>query len=217
MNPIVLWLFGLMTFLSPVERAVTVPTWPGWQETVEERSQRYEAIAEALYEVAFDPIEPSLFGGGRGRSRTAVFLLAVAYHESGFVKDVDEGPCYRGKDGKNGRCDGGLAACMMQLRVGAGTTIEGWTKEELFADRTKCFRSGLRAMRKSFRACEHLEEDYKLNVYASGTCTRGHHRSKEIVSIARRMLDRQKPPGPDASFLLSELMLKRASFLADTR
>lgn len=186
------WLATIMVSAAPPEgprRSV-----PGWEETPDARRTRYGAIAEAAARVALDPATPPLFAGAQGRAQTAALLLAIAHHESGFAPDVDQGPCYRGP-GYVGRCDGGASACLMQVRVGDGQTREGWTRDELFADREKCFRAGLAIARRSARACALLPPLHRMTAYASGGCASalGKVRSAEIVSEWRRFLQVPKP------------------------
>jgi hypothetical protein len=99
---------------------------------------------------------------------------------------------------------------MMQIQIGKGTTnkrshgIDGLTQEDLFRDRKACFRAGLKLLRNSVSACSKLGKDYHLNAYASGVCGLGHQRSKEMLSIARRMLSMKAIPGNDKDFILAE-------------
>ncbi len=183
MHAVALWLLEIMSLTAPPERAATEKPMPGWAETVEERRDRYAAIADAARAVAFDPNERPVFGGKHARARTAALLVAIAYHESGFARDVDLGPCYRGKADDGKRCDEGRAACLMQIHISDGQTAEGYTRDELFADRTKCFRSGLHLVRRSFQACRELPEKHRLASYASGTCKGGLRGSEELMAL----------------------------------
>jgi hypothetical protein len=159
---------------APPERLTALPAFPGWQETVEERTTRYERLADAAIVV------------GKTRERVAL-LLAVSYHESGWAPDVDVGPCYRGADGMGMRCDGGRAACVMQVRVDAHPE---WKADELFGSREACFRAGLTLLERSRRACSKLGPDFFLDAYAGGTCeagwTQGHAKGLELLRLAQR-------------------------------
>jgi hypothetical protein len=196
MEPVVAWLVSLMASLAPPEVAAAQPAFPGWAETAEERAARYESIASDLAAVVYAPETRPLYSGRRARARTAALLVALAFKESGFAPDVDRGPCVKIRDPKTGyaRCDGGASACMLQVRTGAGTTLEGWTREELFADRKKCFTAGMNAARRSFVACARLGLDSLLNVYASGTCERGGPQGKERLDLALRLVSRPGAP-----------------------
>ncbi len=199
---VALWLFSLMTWLAPPEVIAARPQYPGWEESPDQKVARYEAIAQDIHQVIYDPSTEPLYQGEHGRARTAALVLAVAYKESGFAPDVDIGPCYRGKDGRSMRCDSGQSASMWQIKLGSGNTAEGWSQKDLFADRKKAIRAALAMMMKSFKACGREGPDYLLNAYASGVCGRGHGKSRERIGLARRMLtERGKVPGPDRLFL----------------
>ena len=172
MNPVTSWLFSLMVAFAPPEARANSAQLPGHEETATQKEARYQSIADDLYAVAYDPNETPLFKGNKGRARTAALLLAIAYHESGFAHDVDIGPCYRGRDGQGARCDHGRSACVMQIHIGDKTTAQGYSRDELFADRKKCFRAGLALVRRSLSECRHLDSKHRLNAYASGVCTR---------------------------------------------
>ena len=165
------FLLGIMVSFSPPEKLAALPAFPGWEETGEERRARYEAIEEAAHKVAFDPKETPLYRGPRGRGMTELTLLAIARHESGFARDVDLGPCYQATNARGlTRCDGGRAACLMQLEVGDGT-FYGWTKDELFQDREKCFRAGLKHLRHAVTVCVgKVPHEQMFNAYARGNC-----------------------------------------------
>jgi hypothetical protein len=186
MTPEVLsaWLVGVMMTTLPPGRAQP----PDAAETVEEGKARYGEIADALANVVLDPSEPSLWRGPSGRARTAALVLAVSYLESGWRKDVDLG------QGKHARGDDGNSWCMMQMHVGRGTTLEGWTGPDLVASREKCFRAGLHALRRSQRACRSRPIEEMLNAYASGTCTRGAAESRQRVGLAMRWYDQYPRP-----------------------
>jgi hypothetical protein len=203
------WLVSLLVLLAPPERLAAAPALPGWAETTQERTARYEAIAADLAAVVFDPGVRPVYGGPEGRARTATLVLALAYMESGFAPDVDQGPCYRGPPGSklHGRCDGGLSACLLQIRLGAGTTREGWTQQDLFADRRKCFTAGLRLVRQSTRAAQRagLGEDDLLRVYASGSVSRGAKESKVRLALARKLIARGGLPANDGNLFVIPL------------
>lgn len=179
----------VMQSLAPAERVTRLPQYPGWEETAEQRTARYEEIAKDLHTVL--QREPALFVGDEDKLRTGAQVLAVAFMESGFQKDVDRGPCYRGSPSTKGRCDGGRSACMLQIMVASGTTHEGYTKQDLFSDRTKCFESGLRRMRKSMMSCTVLGgPDAGLNQFASGSCLRGLKASRARLRLGQVAFDR---------------------------
>ncbi len=198
-SPVTAWLYALMVWAAPPDRFAAAHSFPGWQETVEARSARYRSIAEDLVATVYDPAERPAFAGKNGRARTAALLLALAIKESGLAPDADRGPCYRGRNGQSQRCDEGRSACMLQIRVGTGTTPEGWTREELFADRRKCLRAGLHRARRSVGACSREGPDFILNAYASGVCGRGHQESRERVALAERLFAHQPAPADEVA------------------
>ena len=209
-NTIVAWIYSLITLVSPPERLAALPQWPGYEESAQQKQERYMDIARDLYAVVYDPSTPPLYQGPQGRATTAATILAIAWHESGFARDVDVGPCYRGKDNKGVRCDRGRSACLMQIQLGKdGLTtkahgVEGLSQEDLFHDRKACFRAGLKLIRRSFSACAKEGPDGRLNAYASGTCGMGFDRSKEMFDIHRRMLRNHPIPVDDKLGLLAE-------------
>jgi len=188
------WILLLLLWLAPPERYAALPAYPGWAETVEQRTERYRAIATDIAAVVSDPQERPAVGGQVGRARSAALLVAVAFLESGFAPDADKGPCWRGLDGRGPRCDGGLAVSAWQIRIGAGKTPEGWNREDLFADRRKAVRVALHLVRRSVNACRKLAPAYWLSAYTSGSCARGHEASAARVKLAQRLLAALPPP-----------------------
>lgn len=163
---------------APPERHAA-HAWPGWEETPDQRRARYWGIARDAWAVAGEPEAPQL----GTRAQTAAAILAVAFHESGFAPDVDRGPCYRG--GSQGRrCDSGRAFCMMQIQMThAGRTPEGYTGAELFQDRRKCLRAGLRQLAASQAQCGRHGWSLRFGIYASGSCTVGQKTAKELADL----------------------------------
>ncbi len=195
------WLVALMAAFSPPERAATAQAFPGWAETAEQRTERYRGIASAVREVAWDPEEKPVFGGSRGRQRTAALLLAIAWHESGFARDVDLGPCFRGRANDGARCDFGRAHCLMQVHARDGKTSEGWSLAEIQADRSKCFRAGLHLVQRSFAACRESPPKHRLAAYGSGRCNAGQSGSERLLGLGERFATRLPSPGKDELFL----------------
>lgn len=186
------WILALMTLRHPLTHAAVDHAPPWARETVEQRQARYEAIAEAIEEVVFDPAEKPLFAGPEGRYRTAAVIVAIADMESGFRRDVDLGlgPRARG---------GGTDSCPMQIRLGKGQrTREGYAFEDLVGEghRANCYRAGLHLVRLSYGSCARLAPEYRLTAYAAGNChsEAGQEKSKARVLLARRLLARHMPP-----------------------
>ena len=201
-----------MVYLAPPERLAILPAFPGWAETVDQRTARYESIANDIAAVVLDPEEKPLYGGPQGRGQTAALIVAVAFMESGFAPDVDKGPCYRGKDGKGLRCDSGRSASIMQIMVGDGRTKDGWKKADLFQDRTKAVRAALHLMHMSFawgrsRVGARLErgslenpEMLFLDGYAGNTSL-AHKRAVQRILLGRKLMGRPAMPLDSAEVL----------------
>lgn len=179
-----------MEFLSPAERITSLPQFPGWEETASERSARYASIADDIESVCMSESVLPAFVGKRAREKTAFLVLSTAFMESGFAPDVDKGPCFR-RGKMSSRCDGGQSACMLQIMVGDGETREGYTKEELFADRKKCIEAGVGKMRTSLKHCVPLVgHSGGLAMFASGSCRGGIKESKARMDLFDRTYDR---------------------------
>ena len=93
------------------------------REPLSDAQTRYESIAEDITAIAMDENEPPLFTGPAAREATAVLLSAIAWHESGYRKDVDVCKGVRSK-GDNGRSVG-------LLQVMAGTSQLGEARNAL--------------------------------------------------------------------------------------
>jgi hypothetical protein len=124
----------------------------------------------------------------RHPERAVALLIALASLESGFAADVDLGPCYRALESR--RCDGGLSVSLWQIRVGGGTTPEGWDRSTLQRDRQKAARRALRLAWWSMKACSGRGRDSGLRAYASGNCDHGQAASEARLGLARRLLER---------------------------
>lgn len=211
MNTVVTaWILSLMTFLAPPEKLAAAPQLKGWEETVEQKTERYESIAKDIFEVVYDPAAKLPYRGKRGRAYTSALLVAIAFMESGFAKDVDKGPCYR-QGSFWTRCDGGLSAGLWQARIGAGETllsihgIDGLKQADLFADRKQQVRVALHMVVRSFKACRLLGPEAALNVFASGSCSRGQAPALARLKVAKRALANRPPTWTDdAVFVLPQ-------------
>jgi hypothetical protein len=153
-----------------------------WTPAKEVDRARYTEIANDIASVAYDPAEAPLFSGDDGRARTALLLASIAAHESTFRVDVDEG---------RARGDGGTSWCFMQLHIGVGKTVEGWSGDDVTADRKLCFRAGLHIARESFRMCVGEPTIEKLSAYASGRCGRSAE-SRQMISRALAYTQRHR-------------------------
>ena len=132
-----------------------------WTPAKEVDRARYTEIASDLAAVVYDPAEQPLYSGADGRARTALLLASIAAHESTFREDVEDGRV---------RGDGGTSWCFMQLHIGAGKTVEGWTGADVTSDRKLCFRAALHIAKSSFQMCNSLPPNERLSAYATGHC-----------------------------------------------
>jgi len=121
---------------------------------------RYRRIAADIDTVTTDPQETPAFDGPDGRARTALLLASTAYDESLFRADVDDG---------RARGDHGRSVCVMQVWV-ERRTREGWTREDLVADRRKCVRAALHILLASLAWCHALDGGDRLGGYTHGRC-----------------------------------------------
>lgn len=159
MNPIVAWLLALMLQFAPPGKAVEMP---GFEETVEQRTARYQSIAEDIYTVV-DRSQVHMLT----RQQNAGLLLAVALGESELAKDTDVGPCFHGTfNGINyaHRCDGGKAVGIMQVQMPTQDA------PLYFGDRKRLLAKALRGIAGSFGACRDLPFDERLAAYGAGKC-----------------------------------------------
>jgi hypothetical protein len=199
------WIVALMVGAAPHYTSFT----PEAVESPAEMHARYESIARDVVAVTYDPNEKPLFSGPRGRQRSALTVLSIAFYESSFRKTVDHNL------GPNARGDNGNSWCLMQLNVGKGKTIAwnhiknrparraceaqekpyatpcdpaeeitaGWTGEELVKDRQKCIRAAYRYIKMSFGACNHLSGNDRLSAYATGKCQANSDASKRRLGL----------------------------------
>jgi hypothetical protein len=159
-------------------------------ESREHVLQRYESIARDAASVALDDSEPPLFEGTDGRTETALLMLAVASYESSYSQRVDDG---------TRRGDHGRSYCLMQIRVGFGSTREGWSGRQLIDNRKLCFRAALHILQASFTACRKLPIDDRLSAYASGRCFPAAEISRSRLGRARTWWETHTPPKEVAS------------------
>jgi hypothetical protein len=208
LGPFALWIFSLLLLLSPPEkreafqRGTDRPIPAEQRETSEEGRVRYAQIARDLDEVLSAPDAPRLFRGSKGKARTAALVLAVAYLESGFRKDVDLG------EGKLGRGDHGRSFCLMQIQTGKGAgtvpatdpVVAQWTGNDLVKDRKKCLRAGLAMLAQSLGECRLLKDERdRLSAYTTGTCRDDQSESRVRWGWARRIFALLPPPAPSAA------------------
>lgn len=166
--------YALMISIAPLKGPMT---WGGVTESVEERRERFAEFARDYAAVVEERKDLGM------SQRDAVrWLLAIARHEGAFARAVDLGV------GKWARGDHGNSFCSLQIKTGRkGKTSEGWTGEELLADRRKCARVGLRIMLGSIGLCKANGASGWLSGYAAGNCVSGTGAAKEIYIISEKM------------------------------
>lgn len=181
------WILAIMVWQSPPELAVLRATYPEAKETIEEREERYEALANALAEVV--ATEAPVYSGTHGRAHTAAVLLGISFAESGWRKDVDLGI------GPHGRGDGGLAVCVAQVHaVDGDQRYSSGRALDLLSSRHECWHSALRLVRSSW-GCRHVNGmSGALAAYASGHCHGGLHESAVRMALAERFYRHNEPP-----------------------
>lgn len=155
MDPVA-WLLLLALSMAPPEKA---KSFPGYAETVEQRTARYASIARDIAAVvdAAPPL-PNL-----DRPQSAALLLALAAEETDLDLDADKGPCFHGVwQGRSWawRCDGGRAVGLLQIHT------HSTERAAMFADRPRVLRVGYRHLRRALGARCRYED--RLAVLASG-------------------------------------------------
>lgn len=177
MSPLANAVFAVLLHLSPLEAPRVA--FPGWAESPNDRAWRYASIASDIAEAATDAC------GERGpvcRRWAAATLIGIGWHESGWSADVDIGPCYRGRDGKSPRCDGGNSRSAWQLRGSA-------EERAVWSDRKAAAREALRRAWRSLNACRALPVAWRLSAYSGGRCVsegRAAAASGELAAAVKR-------------------------------
>lgn len=185
-NALVAWIYALMLLMAPPEKRVSITS----KETLEQMKARYMATAIDMASVVVS--EKPLFSHKNGYIDTAALILGVSFMESNFRHDVDIGKCWKGScDEWQGKA---TSFCLMQIHIGEGKTEEGWDKNDLIADRKKCFRAGLNLIRKSIGACGYLSGGDKLSGYTNGTCQENDKKGRARWDFSFRLHSRVKPP-----------------------
>ena len=156
-------------------------------EALPEAQQRYESIAEDITAVAMDEAEPPLFTGPAAREATAALLSTIAWHESGFRKDVDN--C-RGTYSKG---DAGRSISLLQVM--SGPNYEGHSATEICEDRRLAIRLGLHVLRRAKNGCMGGLGGPRiwLQSYGAGYCTVRSNVSRDICTqferVGRKYID----------------------------
>jgi hypothetical protein len=152
------------------------------REPLEDAQLRYEAIAEDIAAVVSDETEPPLFAGPAGREATGLLLSAIAWHESGFRKDVDT--CHGAwSKGDNGRSVG-------LLQVMRGPNYEGHSAKEICADRRLAIRLGLHVLRRAKEACHGGPRSW-LQSYAAGGCGKKSNVERDVCTAFEQIAQKR--------------------------
>jgi len=217
------WIYALLITAVPVEDGVKSTQWWGkdsWEtsenpnskeavvKAIEARKARYLEIADSLAEVVFDPKEPSLFNGDKGRFQTAALMVSIDAEESMLHKHVDLGI------GSKAKGDAGRSWCLGQVMLGYDKKLndsaygiklsdlyydyvpvkDGWSGLDLVKDRSKCFRTQLHIMRKSLKDCSHLKSEVRLAGYVAGRCDIGWKSAKKRWDGGLELFKKVPPP-----------------------
>jgi hypothetical protein len=148
------------------------------REPLADAQRRYEAIADDISAVVMDESEAPLFAGPAGREATGALLSAIAWHESGFRKDVDVCKGARSK-GDNGRSIG-------LLQVMSGPNYEGHSASEICDDRRLAIRLGLHVLRRAKESCHGAPRNW-IQSYAAGGCGIRSNVSRDVCSALERV------------------------------
>lgn len=133
---------------------------PLWEDSPEGIRARYESIAADIAAVSIE----SARGDAWQARLFARYLVAVAYHESGLRRDVDEGECYQG-DGKKW--------CDFDATTGEQTSEGLWQLKRarhLRGDRHAQAALALSRIKGSLWTCRDQAPENQLSAYARGNC-----------------------------------------------
>ena len=189
MNILSTWILSVMLSIAPIEKLA-----PVYHETPESMKARYEQIAADM--ASSINSQPKLFStddAEKDAVKEAALLTSIAFHESNFRKDVDEGKV---------RGDHGRSWCLMQINIGNGHVTVGdsemqkWKGIDLIKDRTKCFRASVEILRTSMEACKKLKGSGILSGYTTGRCIQNERTAKVRWDTHLDILKRFVYPAP---------------------
>lgn len=148
------------------------------RETHADARARYESVAADIAAVVNEESEPPLFEGPAGREATAMLLTAIAWHESGFRKDVEtcHGPRSKGDHGRS----------IGLFQIIQGPNREGYSAKEICADRKLQVRLGLHALRRAKDFCGGGPLVW-LQAYGSGRCHFPHRAARNMCAAFERV------------------------------
>lgn len=148
------------------------------REPLTDAQRRYESMAADIAAVAFEEDEPPLFDGPAGREATAMLLTAIAWHESGFRKDVEtcHGPIAKGDRGRS----------IGLFQIIRGPNREGHSASDICNDRKLQIRLGLRTLRRAKDFCGGSPLVW-LQAYGSGRCHVSHRAARNMCAAFERI------------------------------
>lgn len=166
-------LAAMVELFHPKHQAVSY-----MREPLSEAQKRYEEMAADIAEVAFEEDEAPLFDGPAGREATALLLTAIAWHESGFRKDVEtcHGPIAKGDQGRS----------IGLFQIIRGPNREGHSAKEICSDRKLQVRLGLHVLRRAKEFCGGPPLVW-LQAYGSGRCNLSHRASRNMCAAFERV------------------------------
>lgn len=142
-----------------------------------EAEGRLRAVAADIATVVEDPDEAQPF---EDHKRSALALVAVAYHESGLRRDVQHCKV-------NG--DAGRSITLWQLM--RGRSWEGHTRERLCADNLAATRAALHTLMRARTA----DLAGRLRGYTSGSAAVDNRAAREMLAIYWTLARRHLPQG----------------------
>lgn len=166
-------LSAMIELLHPRHQAVSY-----LHEPLAEAEERYGSIAADIGDVVSDEDEPPLFDGPAGREATGLLLASIAWHESGFRKDVDtcKGPMSMGDSGRS----------VGLLQIIEGPNREGHTTKEICADRKLQLRLGLHVLRRAKNTCAGGPLAW-LQSYGAGGCNIRNNVARDTCAAFERV------------------------------
>lgn len=190
MNILSTWILSVILSIAPIEKLA-----PVYHENPESMRARYEQIAVDM--ATSINSQPKLFStevsAEKNDLREAALLTSIAFFESNFRKDVDEGKV---------RGDHGRSWCLMQINIGNSHVTVGdkemqkWKGTDLIKDRTKCFRSAIEVLRASMESCKHLSGSGVLSGYTTGRCIPNERTAKVRWEYAFTLMNKFPFPAP---------------------
>lgn len=136
-------------------------------------------VATDIASVVEAPDAPLLFEGPARREATALLLVAIAAHESGFSRAIDR--CEK-------RGDGGRSRTMWQL-IGK-VHLAGRSYEEVCQDRRLAARLALAALARGWHKNPYATPQRLINAYTAGRWTVESRASRDICSMWQTRAER---------------------------